>query len=87
MDWPIIILLAGGAILLILRAWAGPARPDDTATRATFEEPEEPEPEPEPWEADYLARYGTETSIDDLVAQGRAEDLRGLGYDGDLPGE
>jgi hypothetical protein len=38
-----------------------------------------------PWAPDALARLGTPETVADLVAQGRADELRGLGYEGDLP--
>ena len=62
MDWWLITLLVGGGILLGLRLWLGPA--DDKAPLAVDSEQEPRLDEPEPWEADALARYGTETSID-----------------------
>ena len=84
MDWWLITLLVGGGILLGLRLWLGPA---DAAPPA-LDKAEEPWlDESEPWEAEALARYGTETSIDQLVSEGRADELRGLGYQGELPEE
>ena len=84
MDWWLITLLVGGGLLLGLRVWLGPA----DAAPPTLDAAEEPRlDEPEPWEAEALARYGTETSIDQLIAEGRADELRGLGYKGDLPDE
>ena len=84
MDWWLITLLVGGGILLGLRLWLGPADEKLPSVDAA----EEPWlDEPEPWEAEALARYGTETSIDQLIAEGRADELRGLGYQGDLPEE
>ena len=84
MDWWLITLLVGGGILLGLRLWLRPA----DAAPPTLDAAEEPWlDEPEPWEVEALARYGTETSIDQLIAEGRADELRGLGYQGDLPEE
>ena len=74
-------------MLVALRLWLGPA--EDMALPS--EERDEPAAswsnEPEPWEAEYLARYGTETSIEELIEEGRADELRGLGYRGELPEE
>ena len=84
MDWWLITLLVGGGILLGLRLWLGPA---DEAPPALETELEPRLDEPEPWEADALARYGTDTSIDQLLSEGRADELRGLGYQGELPEE
>ena len=61
MDWWLITLLVGGGILLGLRLWLGPA---DEAPSALDSALEPQRDEPQPWEADALARYGTETSID-----------------------
>ena len=87
MDWWLIVILVGGTILLALRLWAGPAN----GSNADFSHDDgslfEDVHEPEPWEAEALARYGTETSIEQLIAEGRADELRGLGYEGELPGE
>jgi hypothetical protein len=44
-------------------------------------------PEEELWSADALARLGTPETVADLVTQGRADELRGLGYSGELPPE
>ena len=87
MDWWLIILLVGGGILLGLRLWLGPADEAPPAPDAAEEPGTDAMYEPEPWEAEALARYGTETSIDQLVSEGRADELRGLGYEGDLPEE
>ena len=82
MDWWLVTLLLGGGILLGLRSWLGPA---DEALPSLDAEEEPWLGEPEPWEADALARYETETSVDQLIAEGRADELRGLGYEGELP--
>ena len=92
MDWWLIVIFVGGMMLLALRLWAGPANGSNADFShddgSIFEDVHEPEPwEPEPWEAEALARYGTETSIEQLVSEGRADELRGLGYKGELPGE
>ena len=49
--------------------------------------PSEPSPNEELWTPEALARLGTPETVADLAAQGRADELRGLGYRGDLPGE
>ena len=46
-----------------------------------------PPQEEDRWTADALARLGTPETVTDLVAQGRADELRGLGYSGELPPE
>lgn len=58
-----------------------------TPRRAASKRVEPPEPldEVELWTPDALARLGTPDAVADLVAQGRADELRGLGYEGELP--
>ena len=86
MDWWMWALLAIGGALLALRLWLGPG--DAHSSDAAFDHCDAVfEDEPQLWTAEALARYGTETSVADLAAQGRAEELRGLGYEGDIPGE
>jgi hypothetical protein len=46
-----------------------------------------PEEDEALWTPDALARLGTPDTVADLVAQGRADELRGLGYQGELPPE
>ena len=87
MDGWLIIVLLGGGILLGLRLWLGPADDAPAGLDPAEESFSNEHYEPEPWEAEALVRYGTETSIDQLVSEGRADELRGLGYDGDLPEE
>ena len=40
-----------------------------------------------PIDAGTLARLGTPDTVAELVDQGRGDELRGLGYDGELPPE
>ena len=87
MDWWLIALLAGGGVILALRLWLGPVEEGAPPSHASEELAPAPPREPEPWEAEALARYGTETSVDQLIAEGRADELRGLGYEGELPEE
>ena len=82
MDWWLIILLGGGGALWILRLWLGPA--EIAGPETDMKDRHLPE-EPEFWEVEALSRYGTETSVEQLVQEGRADELRGLGYEGDLP--
>jgi hypothetical protein len=78
--WPIAALVFGAALL------AGLAAPRKPAARR--DPPPAPTPEEEElWTADALARLGTPETVADLVAQGRADELRGLGYSGELPPE
>ena len=86
MDWLTWTLLIGGGALLALRLWLGPAE-SPPSEHPEHDLDEFRETEGEYWTAEHLARYGTETSIADLAAQGRADELRGLGYEGDIPGE
>lgn len=81
MDWWLIALLGGGVTLLALRLWAGPA---PKAPRPPIAE-RETGGEEQLWTPDALARLGTPETVADLVAQGRADELRGLGYQGELP--
>ena len=87
MEWWLIALLAGGGVLLALRLWLGPAEEEPPPARDLDAGDAAVPGEPEPWEAEALARYGTETSVDQLIAEGRADELRGLGYEGELPEE
>ena len=87
MDWWLIALLVVGMALFVLRLWLGPAEEEPRPAR-DFDAGDPAVPgDPEPWEAEALARYGTETSVDQLIAEGRADELRGLGYEGELPEE
>lgn len=87
MDWWLIALLAVGMVLFVLRLRLGPAEEGPRPARdIDAADPVMPD-EPEPWEAEALARYGTETSVDQLIAEGRADELRRLGYEGELPEE
>ena len=76
-------LIAGSIFALALLA--GLAMPRKPAAKR------DPSPLPaqeeELWTADALARLGTQETVADLVAQGRADELRGLGYSGELPPE
>ena len=77
--WPIAALVFGGALV------AGLATPRRPASKRRA--PAAPPDEEELWTPEALARLGTPETAADLVAQGRAEELRGLGYSGDLPSE
>ncbi|GGD85255.1 hypothetical protein GCM10011515_01180 [Tsuneonella deserti] len=76
-------LIAGSIFALALLAGlAAPRKP------AAKRDPPSPPPQEEDlWTADALARLGTPETVADLVAQGREEELRGLGYAGELPPE
>lgn len=77
--WPIAALVFGGALL------AGLATPRRPASKRPA--PPAPQDEEELWTPDALARLGTPDTVAELVAQRRAEELRGLGYSGELPPE
>lgn len=80
------IFIGAGVLLLILRLWVGPPEnsarrrlpPDDSLT---------PGDDPELWTVEAVQRYGTPDTVADLASQGRADELRGLGYDGFGEGE
>lgn len=79
-----VALLVAATAVLALRLWAGPA---PARPRAADSEPAvdlaSSEP-PDLWTPDALARLGTPDTVADLVAQGRADELYGLGYRGDV---
>ena len=77
--WAIAALIFGGALLA---GFAAPRRPGSKPPVAPPNSDEK-----ELWTPDALARLGTPDTVADLVAQGRADELRGLGYDGELPPE
>ena len=58
------------------------------AKRKTLSEPDDDfayELDGSPVDAETLARLGTPDTVAELVAQGRGDELRGLGYSGDVP--
>jgi hypothetical protein len=75
--WAIAALIFGGALM------AGLAMP----RRPTAKRPVAPplRDEEEFWTPDAVARLGTPETVADLIAQGRGDELRGLGYSGELP--
>jgi hypothetical protein len=75
--WAIAALIFGGALVASL------VSPREATTRRA-PPPAAPDEE-ELWTPDALARLGTPDTVADLVAEGRADELRGLGYTGDLP--
>ena len=93
MDWWLIGLLMSGAALIAVRLWVGPAPDNDAWLEDETDHPltdlGEAGPldprEPELWEVEALARWGTETTVEQLIIEGRTDELRGLGYAGDLP--
>lgn len=75
--WPIALLVFGGALVAGFAAPRRPAaRPEPAPERSEAEEL---------WTPEALARLGTPETVAELVAQGRADELRGLGYSADLP--
>ena len=78
--WLIIAVLVVGAVIAGLLMPRSPA----PKREAPVVPPEEVEAL---WTPDALARLGTPETVADLIAQGRAEELRGLGYQGELPPE
>ena len=77
------LLIAGS--IFALAVLAGLLAPRKPGVRRDQAPP--PPQEEELWTADALARLGTPETVADLVAQGRADELRGLGYSGELPPE
>lgn len=75
--WPIAALIFGGALVAGL---ATPRRPANKRPALPERQDEE-----ELWTPDALARLGTPETVAELVAQGRGDELRGLGYSGELP--
>jgi hypothetical protein len=75
--WLILAVLVVGAVVAGILS---PGRPAPKR-EMPMAEPKEDEAL---WTPDALARLGTPETVTDLVAQGRAEELRGLGYEGDL---
>jgi hypothetical protein len=74
--WVIAALIFGGTLV----AAFGAPRPK------AVNRPLSPDPDEEAlWTPDAVARLGTPETVADLVAQGRADELQGLGYSGDLP--
>ncbi len=76
-------LIAGSIFgLALLAGLAAPRRP--SAQRNPSPLPPQVE---ELWTPDALARLGTPETVADLALQGRADELRGQGYEGDIPVE
>lgn len=84
MDGWMIALLSFGALLLAARLIVGPAAPANPSRREEHPPAEAADEEPL-WTPDALSRLGTPETVQDLVAQGRTDELRGLGYEGELP--
>jgi hypothetical protein len=75
--WAIALVIFGGALA------AGLAAPRGSKS----DQPPEQLPSDEQalWTPDALARLGTPGTVADLIAQGRGVELRGIGYEGELP--
>ena len=97
MDWWLTGLLVGGTALTALSLWARQVEGDDAWPQddrdRSIEDMEAADREdaaghwsrePEPWEAEAVARWGTETTVRQFIDEGRTDELRGLGYTGDL---
>lgn len=86
MLWYLALAVLGAAIVMGLTA------PPAKSVRRSGPE-QEPEFAPgyeldgSPVDAATLARLGTPDTVAELVTQGRADELRGLGYRGELPPE
>ena len=82
--WPIAALIFGGALV------AGLATPRPKVAKRP-EQVSEADNEPDyeldgsPVDSEMLARLGTPETVAELVAQGHGDELRGLGYQGQLP--
>jgi hypothetical protein len=75
--WPAALLIFGVSLLIgLAMPRKGPAKGHGSDAA-----PEEEEL----WTPDALARLGTPETAADLAAEGRSDELRGLGYTGDLP--
>ena len=82
MLW-ILILFAVAIVIAAILA----ASPSSTASRAQGDDASDHQFDGAPVDPDTLGRLGTPETVAELVAQGRADELRGLGYRGDLPPE
>ena len=78
--WLILAVLVVGAVIAGILSPRSPA----PKRESSIVPPDEDEAL---WTADALARLGTPDTVADLAAQGRADELRGLGYEGELPPE
>ena len=78
--WLILAVLVVGAVIGGILMPGSPAPKRDSPIAP-------PEDDDALWTPDALARLGTPETVTDLVAQGRADELRGLGYEGELPPE
>jgi hypothetical protein len=78
--WLILAVLVAGAVIAGVLAPRSPAPKREAPNAPTVDDEAL-------WTPDALARLGTPETVADLVAQGRGDELRGLGYDGELPPE
>lgn len=76
--------LVGIAALVGVSVAIGLVSPRRTKRRGAAQEPVADDREAL-WTSDALARLGTPETVADLVAQDRADELRALGYEGDIP--
>ncbi|WP_230279228.1 hypothetical protein [Croceicoccus sp. Ery15] len=81
------IMIGALVLLLALRLWLGPS----PTRHADSLPPTGPLPDAaqddELWTVDALQKYGTPDTAADLYEQGRADELRGLGYRGEISEE
>ena len=82
--WPIAALVFGGALIAGLSMpRAKLAKEADQKDDLDFEPGYELDGSPV--DAETLARLGSPDTVAQLVAQGRGDELRGLGFSGELP--
>jgi len=74
------------AVAIVIAAILAPP-PSTTAGRSQGDDASGQEFDGTPVDPETLGRLGTPETVAELVAQGRADELRGLGYRGDLPPE
>ncbi len=78
------MMIGALALLLVLRLWLGPSPPRHADSPPPTQLPDAGQGD-ELWTVDALQKYGTPETAADLYEQGRADELHGLGYRGEIP--